>query len=103
MLGVICDNPKRPSEEFDSSCPCRHFIRSTKFQQMFSSVSERTVFSGIDSYCGYQRGGPLGDGHVVLRDDDGVRHVFHFESWSNSYDVLTLGRYLHPVRVTVGV
>ncbi len=103
LLGVICDHPNRPSKEFNLDCPCRHFIRSLKFAQMFSTVSERKVFSGIDSYCGYQRGGPLGDGQVVLKDDNGVRHVFHFESWSNSYDVLTLGRYLHPVRATVAV
>lgn len=103
LLGVLCEHPKRRSKDFSLNSPCRHFIRSTKFLQMFTTVSEGTVFSGIDSYCGHQRGGPLGEGHVVLKDDNGSRHVFHFESWSNRYDVLTLGRYLHPVRIKVAV
>jgi len=37
----------------------------------------------------------------VLSDDNGDRHTFYFESFSNRYDVLTLGRYLRPARKRV--
>ncbi len=69
----------------------------------FSGVSERTLFRAIGSYCGSRSRGPLGGGNVILQDDNGDRHLFHFESFSNTYDVLTLGSYLKRFRVAVAV
>jgi hypothetical protein len=48
-------------------------------------------------------GGPLGEKEVSLRDRNGQEHLFRFESWSNTYDVLTLGAYLQPRNVLVGI
>lgn len=103
LIGVLSQNPKRTNDEFDPRNPCRHFIRSSEFVRRFSRVNEQVVFSRINSYCNGKRGGPLGEGNVLLKDDNGDQHVFHFESWSNSYDVLTLGRYVHSVRIAVAV
>lgn len=66
-------------------------------------VSAKHLFRTIRGYCGHQSGGPLGEDTVVLQDDNGVRHLFHFESFFNRYDVLTLGRYLRPCRASVVV
>ena len=103
MIGVISDHPHKPSDEFDPTNPCRHFIQSPGFQRQFSTVSERAIFLKIQSYCGYQSGGPLGEDQVVLRDDNGEPHLFHFETFFNRYDALTLGRYVHKARVTVAI
>lgn len=103
MVGVICCHPHRPSDDFDPNNPCRHVIQSAGFKHAFSNVSAKHLFGTIRGYCGNQSGGPLGEDTVVLQDDNRVRHLFHFESFFNRYDVLTLGRYLRPCRTSVMV
>ena len=103
MVGAISEHPHRPTAEFDPAKPCRHFIQSAAFEDRFSNVSELHLFEVIRSYCGRQSGGPLGEEQIVFRDDNGDPHLFHFESFSNRYDVLTLGRFLRPVSVTVSI
>ena len=103
LVGMISDHPHKPSAEFDPTKPCRHFIQSAAFQRRFSNVSETQLFSKIRGYCGFQSGGPLGEDQIVLRDDNGDSHLFHFESFSNRYDVLTLGRYLRHCGVAVAI
>ncbi|MBN1909932.1 MAG: ImmA/IrrE family metallo-endopeptidase [Pirellulales bacterium] len=97
MVGVISAHPHRPNNDFDPDRPCRHVIQSRGFKRAFSKVSEKILFREIRSYCGMQSGGPLGESDVILKDDNGDKHAYHFESFFNRYDVLTLGRYLHPL------
>jgi len=101
MVGLVSPHPHHLPDDFDASNPCRYFIVSPKFEQMFSSVSEVDLFSLIQDYCGYRKTGPLGEDEALIDDDNGARHLFHFESFSNSYEVLTLGYYLHEHRVAV--
>lgn len=103
LVGMISDHPHRPGEDFDPKKPCRHFIQSAAFQRQFAKMPETLLFSKIAGYCGRQSGGPLGEDQIVLRDDSGDTHVFHFESFSNRYDVLTLGWHLRKCRVAVAV
>lgn len=103
MVGVISKHPKRLPEDFDPKHPCRHFIQSPGFQNQFSNVTEVAVFEALKSYCGYQKGGPLGEEDVVLTDDNGDQHLFHFESFSNTHDVLTLGQYVRRCSVAVAI
>jgi len=103
MVGIICCHPHRPSDEFDPDNPCRHVIQSKGFKNAFSKVSAKYLFRIVGGYCGHQSGGPLGEDTVVLNDDNDVRHHFHFESFFNRYDVLTLGRYLRPCRTSIMV
>ena len=99
FVGMISGHPhmSRRSRDFDPSDPCRHFIRSPAFERCFGRVSAVELFAHVASYCGAQRGGPLGQDEVILTDDNGDRHRFHFETFFNRYDALTLGRYLRPV------
>lgn len=93
MVGLVTVHPhasRRPSD-FDPMDPCRYCIQSALFAARFGSVSERTLFSEVVSYCGAQRGGSLGQGEVMLRDDRGDPHLFRFETFFNSYQALTLG------------
>ena len=103
MVGLLSEHPHRPSVNFLPNKPCRHCIQSAGFQQQFSNISEIDLFGVITQYCGRQSGGPLGESEVVLNADDGAEHIFHFESFYNRYDVLTLGRQLHRRRVAVKV
>lgn len=98
MVGMITCHPhasRRPGD-FDPSDPCRHFIRSPAFARYFGRTSESYLFSRVASYCGPQRGGPLGEDEIILTDDNGGKHYFHFESFFNRYDTLTLGQYRRP-------
>ena len=103
MVGVISTHPNRPNDDFDPKRPCRHFIQSPGFQERFSRIAEISIFAKMEIYCGYQGGGPLGEDDVRLTDDNGDKHIFHFESFSNTFDVLTLGRYVRPCRICVAV
>ena len=98
MVGMISDHPhetRRPTT-FDPSSPCRHLIQSPAFAQYFGRLSAADLFAAVASYCGSQGGGPLGEGELVLTDNNGGRHCFFFETFFNRYDALTLGTYLRP-------
>jgi len=103
MLGVVSGHPhpSKAKSDFNPNLPCSHFIQSPTFATNFSKIQITDVFGAIRSYCGSQRGGPLGASELVLSDDSGIQHVFHFETFFNNYDALTLGCYLRPV-ATVG-
>ena len=106
IVAMISCHPhvsRRPSD-FNAIKPCRHFIQSIAFETRFSKLSESALFNAVASYCGAQRGGSLGQREVILLDDGDVPHRFHFETFFNRYDALTLGVYVaqQPVSVAVG-
>ena len=106
VVGMMSCHPhasRRPAD-FNPLAPCRHFIQSPAFQARFSKLTEAQLFEVTVGYCGSQRGGRLGESDVILVDDYGVRHRFHFETFFNRYDALTLGVHLceEPVLVAVG-
>jgi hypothetical protein len=98
VVGMISGhpNPAYRKPDFNPRKPCRYIIQSPAFAAHFSSVSEAPLFQEVAGYCGYQRRGYLGESEIVLSDDNGERHVFCFETFFNTYDALTLGRYLRP-------
>lgn len=95
-VGIISDHPHRPSETFDELAPCRYFIRSREFEARFGSISEVYLFSQIKSYCSAATGGPLGETEIRLQDSNGTYHVFHFETFFNRYEALTMGLHIEP-------
>lgn len=98
ILGLVSDhpNPAHRKTEFDPKAPCKHFVQSTAFEQRFSNVLETDVFDQVVSYCRRNKGGPLGEADVLLTDDNGEEHIFHFESFSFYHQTLTLGVYKAP-------
>lgn len=94
ICGAISEHPHRLSDSFNEADPLRYFIRSPKFARSFSSVSEMELWKHIRCYCSGRKGGPLGESEITLIDDNGEAHDFHFETFFNSYDALTLGVYL---------
>jgi hypothetical protein len=104
VVGMITAHPhisRRPND-FNVATACRHCIQSPEFAARFSLVTEQALFSRVSSYCGAQTGGKLGAADVVLSDDNGVQHVFSFETFFIRYkppalgEALTLGVYVRP-------
>lgn len=95
-MGAVTCHPLRPAQDFLDSAPLRYFIRSRRFEERFSTISETEVFRTIVSYCNDRSGGPLGAAEVPLSDDNGRVHVFRFETFFNRYDALTLGVCIQP-------
>ena len=93
MVGAISCHPRRLPTDFDSQNPFRYFVGSRPFHQRFTNVSEVDLFNHIQHYCTNRRGGPLGANDLLLPDDLGNKHLFHFETFFNQYEALTLGIY----------
>jgi hypothetical protein len=96
LVGAVSCHPHRPGEEFSQAAPLRYFIRSRGFQERYSRVSEQEIFQNMLSYCVDRSGGPLGASELYLTDDNGQSQRFHFETFFNRYDALTLGAHLSP-------
>jgi hypothetical protein len=92
-FGVIGAHPRRPHE---GDPEVEHFVQSPSFTQRFAAFSEHDAISTIRSYCGFQSAGPLGKAEVIVRDDNGVAHVFLAETFCNRYHTLTLAQYVRP-------
>ena len=105
LVGMISGHPHltKRGEDFDPTSPCRHFIRSPAFRRHFGKISEAQLFRNVSGYCGAQGGGPLGEDELVVIDDNGDSHCFHFETFFNRYDALTLGKYQRPVHSVMPV
>ena len=94
IFGAVSSHPHRLPEDFNENEPLSYFVRSKTFIEKFSSINEDLIWAHMRSYCGWQRGGPLGETEVVLSDDNDTNHVFHMETFFNSYEALTLGKYV---------
>jgi hypothetical protein len=99
-FGVIGQHPRRP----DPAKPnIDHLIQSPTFVSRFGKVTEMQVFAQLQTYCGYQRGGPLGTGEILMTDDNGDAHIFQAETFSVTHHTLTLARYARPASIQVQV
>ena len=95
-FGLVSQHPRDGLTEQ----PVRYFVRSRIFESQFGNVQAMQLFHELKSIC-YGRRGPIGQGDILIRDDDGTCHIFYVESFNNSHEVLTLGVY-RRVRPTVG-
>lgn len=102
-LGVIGKHPHHDRNVIDENEPFRYFIRSRKFMEQFASITDSETLQMIRSYCTWKKRGPLGSAEVILKDDNGEEHLFMFETFSNTYDVLTLITYLRRHEALVAV
>lgn len=102
-LGVVGQHPHHDRHEIDAHEPFRYFIRSRKFLEQFSSITDTDVFAMVKSYCSWKKRGPLGQKELILTDENGDEHAFLFETFSNSYDIFTLITHVHRHEVGVFV
>lgn len=99
-FATIGDHPRHLQE---GRLPIEYLIRSELFEQQFSRVDEAEIWSWLQTYCAYRKTGPLGSSEIVLTDDNGERHVFFFESFSNGYSALTLVKRLRAAELQIEV
>jgi hypothetical protein len=100
MIGLIGSHPRFPKKE--NGPPFRHIVESPAYRLMFESLPHDRLRAEILTYCQYRRAGPLGSTEVRIVDRCGSPHVFLFESFSNTYDCLTLATYQRPHARVVG-
>jgi hypothetical protein len=87
-VGVIGASPAAPGVGLAEAM--RHVIVSDRFKTEFSNTTPFDLLMKVRTYCSRRRG-PCGEAEVVLDNDRGDTHVFRFESFNNTHDVLTLG------------
>lgn len=102
-LGVIGKHPHHDRENIDPEHPFRYFIQSRKFLERFSSIDEKDIQEMIQNYCSWKKRGPLGEKKLLLADDNGTEHIFLFETFSNTHEVLTLITYIKPHNSVISV
>ncbi|MBP2490934.1 hypothetical protein JOH50_006730 [Rhizobium leguminosarum] len=100
MIGLIGGHPRHPKQGKPNF---RHIIESPAYRAMFDSLSVEHLLQAMRTYCKYQKSGPLGAGEISIVDKRGETHVFLFESFSNTYDCLTLATYQRPHARVVGL
>ncbi len=103
ILGLITCHPRQIPADHDMSSPCKYFIESPAFRRQFENVSEVAVFNALVRYCKNARGGPLGEEELVLHDVNNEAHVFHFETFFNMHEALTLAYYVRKHSLIVPV
>lgn len=93
MVALVTGHPhsSRRKADFDAANPCRYCVQSPLFRANFGRLTDVDLFGIVSGYSGSQRAGPLGEAEVLLVNDDGQRHLFHFETFFNGYEALTLG------------
>jgi hypothetical protein len=103
MVALVTGHPHpvRRANGFDAAQPCKYCVQSPAFELRFGHISEIALFSEVVRYCGAQGGGTLGSGEVILADRNGAAHAFHFETFFNRYEALTLGAWKRPYGVVV--
>jgi len=79
----------------------RHFIRSRAFRLCFSQVTADDAYGIVRKYVSFSQRGPCGQGTYPLVDANGDRWEFNFESFCNSYDLLTFGMVTRRMRTIV--
>ncbi len=102
-LAIISDHPHYPGEAFNPAEPLKYLIRSRAFAKCFGEVTDTALFTVLGQYCKYVKRGPLGESEVSVSDANGEKHVFHFETFNNTYDTLTLGTYRAKKLVAVAM
>ena len=86
-FGLVSSHPRHTVPEGQESV--RYFIRSPRFAERFGRYHAVSLFNALPQFCRPGRG-PIGEDDLLLTDDNGASHVFHFETFFNSYDALTL-------------
>jgi len=98
VFATVGEHPNHPCEGKQN---IEYFVRSKTFDQQFSNVSEDDIWGWKQSYCKFNKSGPLGNSEILVTDVNGEFQVFLLESFSNSHSVLTLGRLLRPKSIQV--
>lgn len=103
-FGVVGVHPKHPEigKQADGSA-YRYFIRSQGFREQFSRIHPDHVRAIIERHASWRKSGPIIDATDYVVDDTGKSYEFKIESFSNKYDLLTMGLLLRERAPIVSV
>ena len=101
MVGLISQIPSREDKGFKFETPCKYIIESKKFKEKISNIQSSEFYSIVKQHCSSAKRGFLGESEVILFDNNGKRHLFYFQTFSNTYEALTLGVYKRPVNLSI--
>lgn len=101
MFGLIGGHPRFQTVTAETSF--RHVIESPAYKLKFDSLPVERLRRELLTYCQYRKAGPLGSNEVCISDRRGERHIFLFETFSNTYDCLTLATYQRPHAIIANV
>ena len=79
-----------------------YFIRSDSFLEQFGHVSDAQAYAAMRSYVWGGRKGPMGEDVCLFTNSNGESCEFHMTSFSNQYDLLTLGRFKRVHQSVIG-
>ena len=99
-FATIGEHPRHPQV---GKPQIEYFVRSEQFEKRFLRVGEADIWAWMQTYCSYNKKGPLGSSEIVVSDDNGESQVFLFESFSNGYSVLTLAKKLRAHSSVISV
>jgi hypothetical protein len=102
LVGIVTPSPKALASPGNHG-PRRYCIESPSFRARFGQIAEQELQEIVGSYVTRRRGGPLGQSEIIVRDRNGERQLFHFETFSNGHSHLTLGVYVRPALALVSV
>jgi IrrE N-terminal-like domain len=103
MVGIVSLHAIMARQAGEEGPSIKYCVESQVYKERFGEVHEGHLLDLVESYCNGKRGGPLGASEVILRDRNGAKHAFMFESFNNRYNVLTLGIYLAPRGTLVAI
>lgn len=98
VVGLIGRHPRHPTIGTDADgLDVRYFIRSRGFRRRFLHVTKADIYRIVRGYVGFSKRGPCGSGTYQLTDMSGGKWEFLFDSFCNTYDLLTFGVALREV------
>ncbi|MCR4347719.1 MAG: hypothetical protein NUV55_11040 [Sulfuricaulis sp.] len=90
VVGLISRHPKHPEIGGGTDgADCTHFIRSIGFLRQFPNFDAEAIYAIVSRYVTYRPRGPVGSSTEQLTDINGDTYEFYFDSFSNSYSLLT--------------
>jgi hypothetical protein len=92
VFGMMTAHPHHPHiGRGDQGEEIRYFIRSQAFRQKFGAMTAEQGYALITKHATRRSRGPVFTATDVLIDDRGEVHEFVFESFCNTYALLTIG------------
>ena len=103
MFGMISCHPyHRDIGKRAGNDDVAYFIRSDSFVERFGHVTDAEAYAAMCSYLWRKRTGPMGEGNCNFANRNGEQCEFHLTSFSNGYDLLTMGRFVGLRNTVVG-
>lgn len=102
VFGMMTAHPRHPSiGRGENGATVRYFIRSKAFRDQFAKFSAEEGYAVIEKYATARKRGPIFEETDIIANDRDEPCEFYFESFCNSYSLLTVGSFVSPRAIIV--